>query len=163
VSLKKSRTNVNTSSISIKCTIDTIDNISTNHTRLIVGRCPQRCFLHCHGGNCHHYHCQQRRDISCIVDANATTNNATGGVAMNPTINGNDRRSKYNNRRIPLKKNTHTVSFSLQQQLSGTCLISSCCCLFCGGGVSLHSQKDTKIWCHHGSCSKTSKDPEIQT
>jgi hypothetical protein len=37
---KKSRTNVNTSSISIECTIDTINNISANHTRLIVRRCP---------------------------------------------------------------------------------------------------------------------------
>ncbi len=33
---KKSRTNVNISPISIKCTIDTIDNISANHTHLIV-------------------------------------------------------------------------------------------------------------------------------
>jgi hypothetical protein len=30
------------------------------------------------------------------------------------------------------------------------------------GGVSLHYQKDPKIWCHRGSCSKTSKDPKIQ-
>ncbi len=37
---KKSRTNVNTSSILIECTIDMINNISTNHTRLIVRRCP---------------------------------------------------------------------------------------------------------------------------
>jgi hypothetical protein len=33
---KKSRTNANTLSISIKCMINTIDNISANHTRLIV-------------------------------------------------------------------------------------------------------------------------------
>ena len=33
---KKSRTNVNTSSILIECTINTIDNMSANHTRLIV-------------------------------------------------------------------------------------------------------------------------------
>ncbi len=33
---KKSRTNINTSSILIKCTIDTINNISANHTPLIV-------------------------------------------------------------------------------------------------------------------------------
>jgi hypothetical protein len=37
---KKSRTSVNTSSILIKCTINMIDNISPNHTRLIVSRCP---------------------------------------------------------------------------------------------------------------------------
>jgi hypothetical protein len=33
---------------------------------------------------------------------------------------------------------------------------------FCGGVVSLHYQKDPKIWCHCGSRSKTSKDPKIQ-
>jgi hypothetical protein len=29
-------------------------------------------------------------------------------------------------------------------------------------GVSLHYQKDPKIWCHRGSCSKPSKDPKIK-
>jgi hypothetical protein len=104
-----------------------------------------------------------QHQLHCIVDANSATNNATGGVAMNPTINDNNRRSKYKKRRIPLKKNTHTVSFLLQQRLLGTCLISSRCCLFfVGGGVSRHYQKDPKIWCHRGSRSKPSKDPKIQ-
>ncbi len=75
---KKSRTNVNTSSIFIECTINTIDSISANHTCLIVWHCPRCCFLHCHGGNRRQYHSQRWRNISCIVDTNTATNNTSG-------------------------------------------------------------------------------------
>jgi hypothetical protein len=155
---KKSRTNVNTLSILIKCTIDTINNISTNCTRLIVWHCPQQCFLHCHGGNCHHYHSQQWRDISRIVNVNAATNNATGGVAMNPTIDDDNWRSKYNNRRILSKKILTLFLFCCSSSFWGPAWFCHAVAFFLWGGclftlkkiqrfgvTMVHAQKQLQI------------------
>jgi hypothetical protein len=80
---------------------------------------------------------------------NAASSNATGGVAVNPTIDNNNRRSQYNNTRRLSKKNTHTV-FSLRQWwLLGTCpILSCCCCFFLGGGLLplLHITKLVSPW-----------------
>ena len=87
---------------------------------------------------------------------------STGGVAVNPTIKDDNRRSKYNNRRIPLKKKYSHCFFFVAVVAFGNLLDLVMLLPFLWGGVSLHYQKDPKILCHHGSRSKTSKDPKIQ-
>jgi hypothetical protein len=81
---------------------------------------------------------------------------------MNPTIDNNNRRRKYNNRCIPSKKKYSHCFFFVAAGAFGDLLDFVMLLPFFVVGVSLHYQKDPKIWCHHGSRSKTSKDPKIQ-